>query len=67
MKQKKRINDLLIEIDLLNDLLSKDVYAKVMRDYDKILEYENLYKENIYLRRKNKELKNKLKEKEDLK
>lgn len=67
MKPKRKINDLENEISLLNDLLSKDIYTKVIRDYDKILEYENLLKENIYLRKKNKELKEKLKEKEDLK
>lgn len=60
MKQKKRINTLELEINLLQDLLEADIYKKVMSDYDKVLRYDLIKKENEYLRKKNKELKQKL-------
>lgn len=59
MKKQKK-NNLELEVMLLQDLLEADIYNKVIKDYDKILRYETLKKENEYLRKKNKELKNKL-------
>lgn len=59
MKKQKK-NNLELEVMLLQDLLEADIYNKVLKDYDKILRYETLKKENEYLRKKNKELKNKL-------